>query len=271
MESPIPLLFKFKVAGIAIPVVFSVGLAMLTYYRFAIAEFCFFLAGVWTLMMWRSSEYLQQGANEVKRLRKLSDRENAKPKTVERYKTVRRQLFFYERSISIVIGLVTIGSILWMGIEANRFELSLLQGTIYSSNEPIPKTGCSVGHKDALLVFLGDQVAVIETFPRSIFRAKGVDLLTIEKNTDGSMAFSLNVVDSNNKIIAQIEKGEFTINPNNSYKKRIDLIEAICKYLIKQGRWFSISTTSIRVQCGLTFHLTGWMSLEAIWRRPRSA
>ena len=93
MESPLRLFLKAKVAGIAIPLVIALAGYLLMYYHFLMAEICFFIAGVWALLMWRASEYLQGGANEVTRLKKKSEKPNAKPKTVADYIRARRQYY----------------------------------------------------------------------------------------------------------------------------------------------------------------------------------
>ena len=73
------------------------------------------------------------------------------------------------------------------------------------------------------------------------------------------MALSLNVVESNHEIIVQTEKGEFTIYPANSYKKkdRPDLnhlqvdqkghVVLDVNYFNPHAMWISFSSNGISV------------------------
>lgn len=94
MESPLPLLFKWKFAGFAISLVIGMAGILMRTNNYVLAEICLGIAGVWALITWRFSEFLQRGANELSRLKKKADKANAKPGASDSYIRTRRYYYY---------------------------------------------------------------------------------------------------------------------------------------------------------------------------------
>ena len=86
---------------------------------------------------------------------------------------------------------------------------------------PTPPAGpCGLPPKDALMLFLGNSAVVAETFPHSLLKVNGKDVILLYKNEDGSVALSMDVSGVDGKIVARIEKNEITVNVNNVFRWR---------------------------------------------------
>lgn len=115
---------------------------------------------------------------------------------------------------------MTICALLWVRTEGNKYELSLWEGRLYPDNEPIPSIHCPLVDDDTLLLFLGSNgIAFTKVFPRPVIRVRGVDILTIDKNDDGSLAVSAIIKREDGKILAEIKGGEFILAQGHIFKK----------------------------------------------------
>ncbi len=71
----------------------------------------------------------------------------------------------------------------------------------------------------SLVLHLGSNCFAADDFPVVIASVRGVPALTVDRTMDGGIAVTVDVWDENHKIIARIERNEFTINPNNYFRK----------------------------------------------------
>lgn len=216
MESPM----SWIAALIGMPsFIFAVASLFMTFQHYLLAELGFWLTGVWTLIAWRFSPFLQRGERDIARLKRKVEKLTANRSTRDAYESKRLRYSWYERGVSIIIGLLTIGAILWVRMEAHKYELSLWEGRLYPANEDVPVVHCPVDD-NTLLLFLGSNgIAFAKAFPRPVIRVRDVDVLTIDKNEDGSLAVSAIIKRDDGKILAEIKGGQFILAQGHIFKK----------------------------------------------------
>lgn len=199
--------------------IIAVASIFLMFQRYLAAELCFWLAGAWTLIAWRFSDFVKRGEKEIARLKRKANRSTANRSTRDTYESRRSYYYWRERGVSVSIGVLTICALLWMRMEGHKFELSLWEGRLYPGNEDVPAIHCPVDG-DTLLLFLGSNgIAYAKVFPRPVIRVKDVDILTIDKNEDGSLAVSAIIKRADGKVLAEIKRGEFILAQGHIFKK----------------------------------------------------
>lgn len=109
---------------------------------------------------------------------------------------------------------------MWVHAASKAFDLSQEKGKIYPANEPLPTShACDrIQTPDSLLVFMGKAgIGLANKFPMTVFRRMGNDLLTIDRNPDGSMAISLEIRGRDGNLIARMKRGEFKISKSDTF------------------------------------------------------
>jgi hypothetical protein len=72
-------------------------------------------------------------------------------------------------------------------------------------------------------VFYGDSVAFAQTFPFNLISYDGNALITVDKNNQGDILLTGDILDSSYKLIARITQNNFVVATNNiSYQQRPD-------------------------------------------------
>jgi hypothetical protein len=96
---------------------------------------------------------------------------------------------------------------------------SKTSGWLLPGADPTPQV-CPDGSlpKDAVALVYGNSITVVSTFPKDVIVVRDMPLLTIDRNTHGAIAVTLDIFGQDGKIIASVEKNKFTINPNNIFK-----------------------------------------------------
>lgn len=101
-------------------------------------------------------------------------------------------------------------------------EQQELSGLLLPASEPTPDNVCSHGPfpipGDALLILLGNSASFNSQFPHTIIRIKGEDVLTLSKK-GGEIGVNVKIFGKDGRIIAEIKDNEFSINPNNYFRK----------------------------------------------------
>jgi hypothetical protein len=96
-----------------------------------------------------------------------------------------------------------------------------LSGWLVPASEPLPKLNdCGKPKENGLALYMGNSVYLVDKFPATVVRVGGVPRLTLEKGAKG-IAITTDIFDDSEpkpKIIASIERNQFTINPNNYFK-----------------------------------------------------
>ncbi len=210
-------LFKFKYSslmlGLLIPM--AVGAIMERYYWTAYILFLF--SGVWALIHWLLSNSGGQDLWDVCKPRLEAKKENASEKTFEESQRANRAYLLKNTGICALILLSTSSCLYWVYYEQEQQELSLAYGKLYPIDEPVPNDACSEFNEEFLRVFLGPIVGVSVSYPRTIIRIRKNDILSFEKNSDGSISVSLDIKNSDGKLIVRIRNGEFKVSELYSF------------------------------------------------------
>lgn len=194
--------------------------------------------GALSLLVWVKSDLLRS-MNPEHWTRQ--QRKHAKKGSERRYS-------WYKFGVSaLIVCLVTAA---WMGIMFIKTSQDLLRlnGRLYPADDALPHIACGQT-EDALMVFMGNHVAISESLPARIISLNGRDILTVDKDGDGALALSFTVYDSDNKIIVQFNRGEFTVNHNNIFR------------MLRNDR----SSLQIIDQRGNTVLNTRFFNRRAIW------
>jgi hypothetical protein len=164
-------------------------------------------SAVWFAVLWCRSRF-------VKRNQKISKRKTAQV-------IVRHQQIMGVLVVALIFGLLCFYVHRW-GIEK---ELGSAHGWLIPASDPMPSAGdCGPAPDDALMLFIGNSVIKARTFPHPVLSVDGRGLVVLDKKEDGSVALTMDVLSTNGKIVARIEKNEFILNQNNYLRmKRPDL------------------------------------------------
>lgn len=81
-----------------------------------------------------------------------------------------------------------------------------------------PVNPCKDIPTDAMTILLGRSASYTSNFPHTVLRIKGQDVLIMDSE-DGKIAISAMVFSSDGRIVAEITRNEFHINPNNYFRK----------------------------------------------------
>ena len=92
-------------------------------------------------------------------------------------------------------------------------ELEQLQGFLFPANDPDPPTFCN--HPDTLKIFLGPSEGFAYQFPSTIIRVRGRNMVILDKDADGKLVLSADILGEDSKVIATFENGIFTIVQGN--------------------------------------------------------
>jgi len=92
-----------------------------------------------------------------------------------------------------------------------------LQGFLTPANEPSPAIPCGKVPDNTVVLFLGNSAAFTDSFPHTVLRRAGENLLTIERTPQG-ITLNAKVFSFDGRIVAQIIKNAFYINPNNYFR-----------------------------------------------------
>lgn|GEM_PF-4495929 len=103
-------------------------------------------------------------------------------------------------------------------------------GLLSPADEPIPPNPCSelppmpFGGRPgglpsgATIVLLGNSASFGTSFPQTVIKIGDDSVLTMDK-IDGRIAISAKLFSRDGRIVAEIEKNQFFINPNNYFRK----------------------------------------------------
>jgi hypothetical protein len=212
----------WEYAGWVIAILWGSGLAMLSIAPslealhvgievvLDVAYGCFVAAFVWSLAFWLTSDSL------TKRNPANWSRQRRSRATWQDYRNY--LLFIAIRCIGI---LVLFGSAMW-GTHTMKYqlELSRLGGTLYAANDPDMLTGPCAPKGDEVALYVGTNAVQTNLFPLTIIRISKVPAVVLDRNSDGSMALTMDVRSDDGKLIARLDRGTFTVNPNNYFSMK---------------------------------------------------
>jgi len=97
-----------------------------------------------------------------------------------------------------------------------RKSLESLAGRLYPSDDPTPPNACvtPISPKSVLLV-IGENAVVVDTFPHSVVSVRGKDYLSIDRDADGIISLSLDIKGPDGRLIVRMNREGFAVNANN--------------------------------------------------------
>lgn len=213
-------IFTWKYSGVLIPFFFGMGYAAMTYHQFVMAYALSALGGIWTLGYYIFSDSRKKRSNTVRKLRDATRKHEAVEKIITKYRHARNWHYCKEIGTYAAVLLATGCFVFWLNLGQEEYELSLLEGKLYPANEAIPENDCEgLINKDSLMMFMGPFIAVSNKFPTTIVEINDYPFLSMDKHEDGSLAISMEIRSDDGRIIVQVVRGMFTINPNNYIRK----------------------------------------------------
>jgi hypothetical protein len=174
---------------------------------FELAYLFMFLSVFWAIGWWLASDALQKKKPKLTRKQK---------KHGEKVSFTPYRAWQWIPTTLIVLGLLC--SLKLTGeIELAR-ELSLNHGWLVAADDPDPVYNPCAGPftpKDVLKIHLGRIMVYGSGFPYPILAVDGKKELFVDRDAKGRVAISLDIKSPDERIIATIEKGKFTVNQNN--------------------------------------------------------
>ncbi|MGA2629531.1 MAG: hypothetical protein ABSG54_04885 [Terriglobia bacterium] len=220
-------LLRWKYYTVIIPVLWGTGIAMVCLspslaslrigvgFAFVLANIIFVASFIWSLGHWLTSDTL---------LKKNPDtgERNRKRSAIGRQQ---KTYLCWKWGVSSGIFILFAASLGLSRYIEHRVELSSPHGWLIPASDPTPPAGpCGPTPNNALMLFMGDSEVIAQTFPHTLLRVNGKDVIVLHKKEDGSVALSMDVLSADGKVIARIEKNEFTVNVNNVLRwRRTDL------------------------------------------------
>jgi hypothetical protein len=92
-------------------------------------------------------------------------------------------------------------------------------GLLTPANDPTPQNPCGNIPADAMLVLLGNSGSWGTRFPQTIIKIHDTPMLTMDEIA-GQVAISGKFYSADGRIVAQLDNNEFSINPNNYFRKK---------------------------------------------------
>lgn len=93
-------------------------------------------------------------------------------------------------------------------------------GLLSPADEPTPENTCRQIPSGAMLVLLGNSASYGTHFPQTIIKIGDDRMLTLDK-VGGQISISAKLFSRDGRIVAEIEKNQFFINPNNYFRKEL--------------------------------------------------
>jgi hypothetical protein len=185
---------------------FSLGLAMIYGDDFTLGIAALVVVAVWSIGAWLVSKELAK-----KKPRKLTNK-----------LAYRGYLFWKWGVVSLILAGLTL-SVLFVNQKRVDKELQALHGTLFAGSEPTPVNPCSqfVGKDQFVLDFTSDLVAP-KSFPFPVLAVKHEPVLVLDRSTSGVISLSLTIRGPDGRLIVELTKNEFTVNPNNIFSMKRD-------------------------------------------------
>jgi hypothetical protein len=128
------------------------------------------------------------------------------------------------RIICIIVIMIVFGLATKRTISQNEVrELALLYGPLLPASDPMPQfpSSCRNVPTGSMAIFLGSSVAFSREYPYTIIDISGRPVLTVNKD-DRGIQVNLEIWDSEDKIIVEVQNNNFSINQGNYYKRERD-------------------------------------------------
>jgi hypothetical protein len=199
------------------------GFGALMYGQLPLARILFIIGVIGTVGHYLLSDSISQSARNLARSKELAERDISRltkglAYTHARFWHVARPLLVITSAL-----LMAAAGLHWVQTAKKAAELSRLQGRLYPANEPVPQHPCTDSAKQYdLVVLLGADGVVTDSFPVSLLKVEGKDRLVLDKSQDGSIAVSVDMLKEDGGVLVKITKGEFVIPQGHLHKQRND-------------------------------------------------
>jgi hypothetical protein len=118
---------------------------------------------------------------------------------------------------SLAIFLVFLGFGFWIRkLQVNK-ELEALSGWLYPAGEVL-SVPCPIHSKNDLIVMSGTNAYIEDQFPHTLLMIDCDRVLTIDRDANGNVGISLTIRDKDDKVVVELDRGQFEINKNNYFK-----------------------------------------------------
>ena len=214
---------SWKVSATLAPLCWLMAYAALTYRWPLLAKVLFVSSGILTVAHYIFSDSLAVSEGNLERSKTEAEKDISRLRKGLAYKQAR--FWHYGRPVAvIVIGFLTTAlGLHWIHSGQKAVELSQLQGRLYPANEPTPQNPCQASVNDAhLVVLLGADAVLADKFPVSILNVEGTDRLALDREQDGSIAVSVDILKDDGGVLIKIAKGEFLTPQGPLYQQRKD-------------------------------------------------
>jgi hypothetical protein len=189
-----------------IPLFFGIGVGMALGNQFALAYLFFVLFGIWSISYWLTGDFLEKKRGNLRRRRIKRD-----PIAFCR---AMRVYHFSKWGISVGLGAIGVGCLVWVHAAEIDYELRLLNGWLMAGHELSPFGTCSP-EDDEVALYIGTNAVKTNNFPLTILKIAETSVLRLDRDSNGSLGIWLDIRSSDGRLIARIEKNHFTINQNN--------------------------------------------------------
>jgi hypothetical protein len=196
-------LFKTTVAWIGVPTLIAVATLLISINQFRLSQALIALSGIWIIgwiIFLPHNKFPINGKTEI-------------------------SLW------GAILGTFFITGWLFYLVDGYRIDglLAADHGWLSPADDWISLRECGSNNSDAKRLLLGNEIWVIESFPKNIIRVFNQSLLSIDFS-DGKLSLSANIFDANGTVIAVIIKNEFDLNRNNYFKKKTPDLSTIIIY-----------------------------------------
>jgi hypothetical protein len=209
--------FHWKHAGVLIPLFVGLGATLVGVgtslnstesWLFVSAYVSFLLGLLWTLGYWLTSDLLRNrsplGWNRRRR-QQTNIRKAQKIYLTWKYAGCAAWIALF-----LLFALFT--NVVW-----EKKELSQMGGLLYPANERTPDQGeCTAGEGEVSL-YLPTFTAKVAHFPLTVIEVSGKPLIRLNRDKDGAVVLSADVLSADGRVVARIDKNIFQVNPNNYF------------------------------------------------------
>jgi hypothetical protein len=202
--------FHWQYSGVLIPLFFGTALALALAGEFRLAYAFVVLFALWIICYWLSSDFLAHRKQALEKRPVKRDAGRFKG-AVRAFRVIKWSVTAAFLGISFLCGWFVYSKQL-------EKELGSLHGWLLPANDALPSNPCSHVPDDALLVYMGFATSFTTRFPHTIIEVDNKPRLVIDRNPDNSLAISIDIFGGDGRIIAAIEKNQFTINEHNYFK-----------------------------------------------------
>ena len=214
---------SWKISATIAPLCWLLGCAALSSQRPLLAKVFFLATGLLTVGHYLFSDSILESGSTVEQSKKEAEKDISRLRKGLAYKQAR--FWHYGRPIAVIaVSFLAAGlGLHWVQSAQKAADLSRLEGRLYPADEPTPENPCGgIAQQGQVVVLLGADAVLADAFPVSILNVDGKDRLVLDREGDGSIAVSLDILRDDGGILVKIAKGEFVIPQSPLYKQRKD-------------------------------------------------